>query len=159
MSKKQKTIDTVEKLLKADLLDGLEDIIIFQNIDGSYELFNTYIINKNKNKEYIVTMKTTFTSHVFYSMKNAVSWCTFDKRNMLYKANRVLKLDNLLGGLEVDIALHTKIFKNTKDSDDKLIYLSKLSEDKHKKRQITDELYHYINDSIRWQTKRFNRKP
>lgn len=159
MNKKQKAIDSIEKLIKADLLDGLEDIIIFQNTDGSYELFNAYTINKTKNKEYVVTMRTTFTTHIFYSMKNAVAWCTFDKRNMLYKAKRVLALDNLLGGIEVDIALHTKIFKNTKAADDKLIYLSKLSEDKYKKRRITDELYQYINDSIRWQTKRFNRKP
>jgi hypothetical protein len=68
-------------------------------------------------------------------------------------------LDNLLAGLEVDISLHSKMFKNAKNTDDKLIFLSKLSEDKLKKQQITYELYTYINDSKKWQTKRFNTKP
>ena len=104
-------------------------------------------------------MTTTFTTHTFNELKNAVAWCTFDKRNMLYQADRILKLDNLLAGLEVDISLHTKIFKNTKNTDDKLIFLAKLSEDKIKKKKITDELYTYVSDSKRWQTKRFDRKP
>ena len=78
---------------------------------------------------------------------------------MFYQANRILKLDNLLAGLEVDISLHTKIFKNAKDTDNRLIVLSKLSEDKLKKRRYTDELYTYINDSKKWQTKRFDTKP
>jgi hypothetical protein len=55
--------------------------------------------------------------------------------------------------------LHTKIFKNSKNSEDKLIFLAKLNEDKLKKKTVTDELYGYINDSKQWQTKRFDRKP
>jgi hypothetical protein len=104
-------------------------------------------------------MRTTHTECCFYTLKHAVAWCTFDKRNMVYQARRILQLDRLLSGLEVDISLHTKIFKNTKDSNDKLIFLAKLSEDKMKKKQFTDELYRYINDSKKWQTQRFNRKP
>ena len=149
----------VGKVMTSELLGELEDIIIFQNIDGSYELFNTYVIEKKSDKEYLVSMKKTHTEHTFYSMKNAVTWCIFDKRNHIVNANRILLLDNQLGGLEVDIALHTKIFKNTKNSEDKLIFLAKLNEDKLKKKTVTDELHTYINDSKQWQTKRFDRKP
>lgn len=149
----------LEKLMKTEILGELEDVIIFQNTDGSYELFNTYIIKKNKQNEYVVNMHTTYTTYHFNSLKHAVAWCTFDKRNMLYQATRILQLDNLLAGVEVDISLHTKIFKNTKNSDDKLIFLAKLNEDKTKKRLFTDEIYRYINDSKKWQTKRFDRKP
>ena len=159
MVKRNNPEKQLEKLMKSDFIDELEDVIIFQNTDGSYELFNTYHINKNVTNEYIVTLSTTFTTHHFYTLKHAVAWCTYDKRNLLYQAQRILLLDNLLSGLEVDISLHTKIFKNTKNSDDKLIFLAKLSEDKLKKRHITDELYTYINDSKRWQNNRFNRKP
>ena len=159
MSKKINAEKKLEKLMKTDFVGQLEDVIIFQNADNSYELFNMYHITKNNNNEYIVKMHTTFTTHNFNTLKHAVAWCTFDKRNMLYQANRILKLDNLLAGLEVDISLHTKIFKNAKNTDDRLIVLSKLSEDKLKKKLITDELYTYINDSKRWQTNRFNRKP
>lgn len=159
MVKRKNPEKQLERLIQAEMLVGLEDVIIFQNPDGSYELFNTYIINKNKQNEYIVTMRTTHTTNFFNTLKHAVAWCTFDKRNMLYQATRILQLDSLLAGLDVDISLHTKIFKNTKDSNDKLIFLSKLSEDKMKKKQYTDELYRYINDSKKWQTKRFDRKP
>ena len=159
MVKRNNPEKQLEKLMKTDFVGQLEDVIIFQNTDSSYELFNTYHINKNNTNEYIVKMHTTFTTHNFNTLKHAVAWCTFDKRNMIYQSNRILKLDNLLAGLEVDISLHTKMFKNAKTTDDRLIFLSKLSEDKLKKRQITDELYTYINDSKKWQTNRFNTKP
>jgi hypothetical protein len=159
MVKRNNPEKQLEKLMKTDFVGQLEDVIIFQNTDSSYELFNTYHINKNDNNEYVVKMHTTFTSHNFNTLKHAVAWCTFDKRNLLYQSNRILKLDSLLAGLEVDISLHTKLFKKAKNADDRLIFLSKLSEDKLKKRQITDELYIYINDSKRWQTNRFNTKP
>jgi hypothetical protein len=159
MVKRNNPEKQLEKLMKTDFVGQLEDVIIFQNPDNSYELFNAYHINKNDNNEYVVKMHTTFTSHNFNTLKHAVAWCTFDKRNLLYQSNRILKLDSLLAGLEVDISLHTKLFKKAKTSDDRLIFLSKLSEDKLKKRQITDELYTYINDSKRWQTNRFNTKP
>lgn len=159
MSKRINTEKELAKIMKPDLIGNLEDVIIFQNIDGSYELFNTYRIAKTIKNDYVVTMKSTFTTYTFNDLKHAVAWCTFDKRNLLYQSERILYLDNLLAGIEVDILLHTKIFKNTKNSDDKLIFLAKLSEDKLKKKQFVDELYTYINDSKRWQIKRFNRKP
>jgi len=159
MNKKINAEKKLEKLMKTDFVGQLEDVVIFQNSDNSYELFNMYHITKNNNNEYIVTMHTTFTTHNFNTLKHAVAWCTFDKRNMFYQANRILKLDNLLAGLEVDISIHTKIFKNAKNTDDRLIVLSKISEDKLKKRRITDELYTYVNDSKKRQNKRFDAKP
>ena len=158
MNKSRAAEKQLEKLLKTDFLSELEDVVIFQNLDGSYQLFNTYNITKSDKNDFVVTMLTTFTTHRFNILKHAVAWCTFDKRNMIYQSNRILKLDNLLAGLDVDISLHTKIFKNAKNSEDKLIFLAKLSEDKMKKKRFTDEIYMYINDSKRWQTKRFNRK-
>ena len=148
MVKRSYPENQLEKLMQTEFVGQLEDVIIFQNPDNSYELFNTYHINKNDTNEYIVKMHTTFTSHNFNNLKHAVAWCTFDKRNLIYQSNRILKLDNLLAGLEVDISLHTKMFKNAKNSDDRLIFLSKLSEDKLKKRQITDELYKALRGTI-----------
>jgi hypothetical protein len=159
MIKKNKAAASIDKLMKSDALGELEDIIIFQNNDGSYELFNGYVITRSIDNAYVVTMLTTHTTHTFYTLKNAVTWCIFDKRNMIYESNRIIILDNLQGGLEVDIALHSKMFKNTRNSDNKLIFLAKLNEDKMKKKQINDELFVYINNSKKWQTHRFNRKP
>ena len=121
MVKRNNPEKQLEKLMKTDFVGQLEDVIIFQNTDSSYELFNTYHINKNNTNEYIVKMHTTFTTHNFNTLKHAVAWCTFDKRNMIYQSNRILKLDNLLAGIEVDISLHTKMFKNAKNTDDRFI--------------------------------------
>ena len=159
MNKRYSVENQLDKLMKPNIIGDLEDVIIFQNNDGSYELFNIYHINKTDKDDYIVTMLTTFTTHQFNTLKNAVAWCTFDKRNLLQQANRILILDNLLAGLELDILIHTKIFKNSKNSENKLISLAKLNEDKLKKSRFTDELHKYIYDSKRWQTNRFNRKP
>ena len=46
MVKRNNPEKQLEKLMKSDFLGELEDVIIFQNTDGSYELFNTYRINK-----------------------------------------------------------------------------------------------------------------
>ena len=153
-----KLLRKLEKTVSKTDMARLSEISIMQGQDGSYFLFNKYTIRKN-NDCYIVIKDYVAETKSFNILKNAVAWCTFDKRNMLYQANRILKLDNLLAGIEVDISLHTKIFKNAKNTDDRLIVLSKLSEDKLKKRRFTDELYTYINDSKKWQTKRFDTKP
>ena len=88
MIKKINAEKQLEKLMKTDLVGQLEDVIIFQNSDNSYELFNMYHITKNNNNEYIVKMHTTFTTHNFNTLKHAVAWCTFDKRNMLYESKK-----------------------------------------------------------------------
>ena len=135
------------------------ELIIFQNEIGDYELFNSYNIHKTTDKEFIVSLKHTHTEIVFYTLKNAVTWCVYDKRNMLYEANRIIELDTRLDGIEVDISIHQNLFKKAKDEDNKLIFLSKLSDDRIKKRTYTEELNGYANESKRWQTNRFNRKP
>jgi hypothetical protein len=104
-------------------------------------------------------MNHTYTEKVFYTLKNAVTWCTYDKRNKFYESNRIVELDNRLGGLEVDISIHYKLFKTVKDDNDKLIYLAKLNEDRTKKRSFTTELTRYVEESKTWQQKRFNLKP
>jgi hypothetical protein len=157
MNKKQKKAQQVEKFLKTQFLDVLQDIVIFQDDTGDYELFNLYTIQQ-KNKEYVVTMKTTHTEHIFNTLKNACAWCILDKRNMVTEAKRVLNLDHRLASLEVDIFSRTQLFKKSKSSDNKLLFLSKINEDKIKKEQAMTELHMYINETKKWQNKRFEIK-
>jgi hypothetical protein len=159
MNKKINAEKKLEKLMKTDFVGQLEDVIIFQNSDNSYELFNMYHITKNNNNEYIVKMHTTFTTHNFNTLKHAVAWCTFDKRNRIVDSNRIYDLDKKVAGLESTIQGHQKLIKSTKNMDDKLIYLAKLGEEKMKKRQLYDELGRYIATSKSWQNNRFDTKP
>jgi hypothetical protein len=109
--------------------------------------------------EYEVTVNSFDTNKTFYTLKHAVAWCTFDKRNRIVDSNRIYDLDKKVAGLESTIQGHQKLIKNSKNMDDKLIYLAKLGEEKMKKRQIYDELGRYIATSKSWQTNRFNTKP
>lgn len=147
----------IEKFVSQQLLENLQDIVIYQENDGSYKLFNAYSISKNSDKEYIVTGNSTGAK--FYVLKNAVSWCIFDKRNKMYEARRIAELDNKLVSIEVDINIHQNLFKKSKMTDDKLMYLAKLNEDRIKKKNIIRELENYVSDSNLWQKRRFNRKP
>jgi hypothetical protein len=50
------------------------------------------------------------------------------------------------------------MFKKAKKTEDKLIYLAKLNEDKHQKRSMSEELSNYIRNSYTWQQQRFGLK-
>ena len=149
----------IEKFVSQQLLQNLQDIVIYQENDGSYKLFNAYTISKNPQKEYVVTGNTANANTKFYVLKNAVSWCIFDKRNKMYEARRITELDNKLVSIDVDINIHQNLFKKSKVTDDKLMYLAKLNEDRIKKKNIIRELEVYVTESNSWQKQRFNRKP
>jgi hypothetical protein len=63
-----------------------------------------------------------------------------------------------LSSIEVHISIHSKMFKKAKKTEDKLIYLAKLNEDKYQKRSMSEELSNYIRNSYTWQQQRFGLK-
>jgi hypothetical protein len=70
----------------------------------------------------------------------------------------VIDLDMNLSSVEVHILIHSKLFKKAKKTEDKLIYLAKLNEDKFQKKSMSEELNKYIVNSYAWQQKRFGLK-
>jgi hypothetical protein len=148
----------LKKVIPEETINNLADLSIFRDQDGSYHLFDKYTIRRT-NDEYIVTVNSFDTTKTFYTLKHAVAWCTYDKRNKIVDSNRIYDLDKIVAGLESTIQGHQKLIKSAKNMDDKLIYLAKLGEEKMKKRQLYDELGHYIAISKTWQTNRFNTKP
>lgn len=146
-----------KKVISKHEMEKLQDIAIFQNPDGIYEVFNSYMIDK-KPEGAIVRLRNGDTINSFYNLKNAMCWCSFDKRGRFSSANRIVELDLKLSAIEVSMTLHQRLFKKSKDSDTKLIYLAKLNEDKYKKRQMTDELNAYLAESNNWQQKSFKLK-
>jgi hypothetical protein len=136
----------------------LQDVVIFQDIDGTYNLFNKYHIRKKDVNNIVVSLNNGDDVNSFFSMKNAVCWCVFDKIGKYQLANRVIDLDMHLSSVEVHISIHSKLFKKAKKTEDKLIYLAKLNEDKFQKRAMSEELNQYIANSYAWQQKRFGLK-
>jgi len=148
----------LKKIIPEETINKLADLSVCRDQAGSYHLFDKYVIKRIKD-EYIVTVNSFDTSKTFYTLKHAVAWCTYDKRNKIVDSNRIYDLDKKVAGLESTIQGHQKLIKSAKNMDDKLIYLAKLGEEKMRKRQLYEELGHYIAISKSWQTNRFNTKP
>ena len=151
-----KLLHKLTKTISTKEIEKLSELAIMQGPDGSYFLFNKYSIKKN-NDCYIVQKDNIAGSKSFNVLKNAVSWCTFDKRNSIYESNRILDLDNRLASVDSEIQVHQKLVKKAKNLEEKLIYLAKLGEEKMERKQIADELAGYVNSSRIWQDKRFNK--
>jgi len=158
MAKKKLPFDKLQKMIPNSEMNSLKDLIIYQETDGSYQLFDRYVIRKNSLSEYVVTATFTDAPYTFNTLKNATAWCIFDKRDKFYEARRILELDNKLGGIEVDILIHQKLFKKAKLDEDLLINIAKLNEDRIKKQMIMEELDGYVAESKVWQERRFERK-
>jgi hypothetical protein len=136
-------------------VNTLLDLIIFQEEDGTYNLFGKYIITPKSSFEYVVTSTTSYLCASFASLRNATAWCIMDKREKLYEARRVQEIDLALSGFDIGIAQHQKLLKKAKTSDNQLVYFAKLTDDRLKKKKLTDELNGYIQNTKTWQTKRY----
>lgn len=141
---------------KKELSGKINDLLIFREEDGSYFLFGKYrIIPDNLGNFHLSIVGDQAFTHSFMSLKNAVTWCVFDKNNKLKDIRRIVELDHMLSGIDVSIAQHKKLAEKTSCNENKEIYLAKLYEDKLKKRTWTEEINSYIRISKHWQSKKF----
>jgi hypothetical protein len=148
----------LDNMISTSEFAKLQDVVIFQDTDGTYSLFNKYHIKKKDVNNVTVSLNNGDDVNSFFSMKNAVCWCVLDKIGKYNLANRVIDLDMHLSSVEVHISIHSKLFKKAKKTEDKLIYLAKLNQDKLQQKAMTEELSKYIQDSYIWQQKRFSSK-
>ena len=153
-----KSIARITKAIPKKVIADLQDLSIISNGPGSYCLYNKYYINK-QGQTFVVTLETSSTEMTFNTLKSAATWCSYDKRNMIVAANRISVLDFRMSSIDADILLHSQLLKRAKNEDGKLIYAAKLTEEKLKKKQIANELNKYIEESVSWQNKRWNKKP
>jgi len=148
----------LDKMIKTSEFAKLQDVVIFQDTNGTYSLFNKYHIKKKNTNDIVVSLNNGDDVNSFCNMKNAVCWCVLDKIGKYQLANRVIDLDMHLSSVEVHISIHSKLFKKAKKTEDKLIYLAKLNQDKLQQKAMSEELSKYIQDSYIWQQKRFSSK-
>jgi hypothetical protein len=153
----EKLVQKIEKTIHKDELKHLQDLSIFQDTTGSYQLFNKYTITKT-NGSYEVGFFTSSSTMLFWELKNAVTWCTFDRRNKIMDSKRIVELDKKIARLDANISVHQRMVKNSKNNEEKLIYLAKLGEERLMLKRLTDELNDFILDSKSWHAKRFNTK-
>lgn len=143
----------LKKLLSKNEIAALEESLIITLNDG-YELFGEYTIRKEDNVFVVNKYSTDLQKH-FYSLKNAVVWICMYKRDNVATANRVAELDVLLESAIACVELHETLWNKSKDITAKVVYDAKIQESKMKKTIILTELSSYVNDTNRWQEKRF----
>ena len=152
----EKLLRKLEKTVFKMDFDKVSELSIMQGHDCSYFLFNKYTINKIDDY-YVVTKDSVAGTKSFNILKNAVAWCTYDKQNIFYEANRILELDNKLASVDSEIQVHQNLAKRAKKLEEKLIYLAKMGEEKMERKQITEELAGYVSSSKIWQNKRLSK--
>lgn len=144
----------VENFFQKELTPKLRDLLIVKSEDGSYNLFGKYKITID-NYGYYVVSKVKGLDHIarFGNLKNAVSYCVFDKNNRKDYNKRLLELDAAISSLDVAIQVHKKLLNSKRPLEDKLIYLTKLEEEKRKKRKFSEEISDYLQTSKIWQNR------
>lgn len=147
-------IKIIDDFIKKEFGMKLARTSFFELNDGSYEIFNKFLIKKESNR-YLV--ETSCINKYFNLLKSAVTWCILDQRNKLGEMLILEELDVRLSGIDFSMQQHLRLFKKAKSLEDKLLYLDKLSEDKMKKQSIINELNKFINDSKEWQLQKFGK--
>ena len=153
-----KIVAKVTSFLSRELIKNMGDVAIFKNKNGSYELFNRYIIADDGNETYSINRINGSDKKVISSLKNAVSWCILTNRHKYDKAGRISHLDGMLGGVELSINIHKSLLKSSKNLESKMIYLAKLGEEQAKRRNMLQEITACVNESRYLQTQRFGNK-
>jgi hypothetical protein len=88
-------------------------------------------------------------------LKNALTWCIFENRTKFSQARRIEYLDNMIAGTEVSIEVHKNLIKKTTNTESQLIYIAKLSEEQAKRKLMIQEMTSFMNESKKWQTRKF----
>jgi hypothetical protein len=149
----QKMIQALGKIVDKNFFYQLKDHVVIQE-DNNYSLFDQYTITNYK--DYCELKKASSDkSYTFSHIKYAVTWATLDKINKISECNRVLFLDQCLFGIDVNLKIHSKIFKKTKNVDTKILFHSKYTEEKLKKKRILIELERFINQAKSYQLNKF----
>lgn len=151
-----KVLEKLSRFVSKELTNSVGDLAIFKNNDGSFLLFNEYLISRGKDNSFVIAIDTDTVS--LSCLKHAVTWCIYNKRHKTSESHRIVELDRALESIDVAIIIHKKLIKNSKNLDDKLIHLAKLSQEQVKKRYIEYELSIYMMESKKWQENKFNQK-
>jgi hypothetical protein len=150
--------EKLKQLLKDELIKELRHVYIkYDNKD--LILFNDYCVKKNSDGRYEVTKKFLVEDHVqvFNHVKTAVSYVVLHKHGKGKDAKKIVLLDTCLDTLDLEIKIHTNIYRNAKDVEQKGIYLTKLQTDYIKKKQVLHELNLIINSSKQHQRNLFQK--
>lgn len=152
-----KLTEKINNFFNREFLTGAANIAIFKNDDGSYDLFNKFIISE-ENGKYKVKKKTSYQTAYFSSLKYAVTYCIYEEKNKILCSQRIEELDRLIFSVDAEIKLHKHLIDKATDIDNKLIYYAKLSDEVLKRNILLKEMVNYVEVSKHWQSQTFSKK-
>lgn len=146
------------KFIDSGLNSDIRDILVTKEAPNKYTLFGKYTIILNRRGFYKVFSTKTMMFYEFSTLKIATAWCVFDQLSRYSEGRRLESLDLKLSSISTDIAIHKNMIRSTVDPNAKYIYITKLQEDNHKRRQTLEEINFYINNSRILQEQKFRSK-
>lgn len=142
-------LNAIQKIIDPNTVNNIKKFVIIQENNG-YRVFEKYLITKSK-AGFKVNKLYSDVEHRFLTLKNALTWCTLDNKNLVVESQRVKFLDSQLTGLSISSALLERYLKNIKDRDKKFIYSNKLIENKLKQDRLTTEMTDFSQKARRFQ--------
>lgn len=146
------------KFIDSGLKSDIREILVTKESPNKYTLFGKYTIILNQRGFYNVFSTKTMMIKEFSTLKTATAWCVFDHVGRYGEGQRLENLDLKLSSISTDIAIHKNMVRIANDSGSKLIYVTKLQEDNHKRRVTLQEINFYINSSRVLQEQKFQAK-
>ena len=146
------------RMISTKEINELQDVSIFEMTKDNYVVFKHYRIRKKSKTDIDVCLTNGDLVHSFSSIRNAICWCIYDKRGKYLMADRIITLDRCISNEEVQMTIHKNLFKKSKKTEDKLIFLAKLNEDQFRRSSMYRELESYVGQSDYWQQHQFKLK-
>lgn len=153
MVDEQQMFQALANIIKSKDIARLIKSLIIETDEGEYLLYGLYTIKK-VNNFYQVSVGSDV-KNVFSNLKTAVSWATVESKNNFMLASRIDVLDKSISSAEFNVDLYKKLYKKTRDTDMKVIYLNKLQDETMKRRKLARELDVHIEKIQQWQLKQF----
>ena len=146
---------SLNKIITDNLIKDLKGSTVIKQ-GNTVTMFERYLL-KTTSSACVLERLTDGITINFSSLKNAVTWATFDNKSKIADCDRVLFLETILKGLDFDQTLYEKYVRKTPSQDKKFTYLVKLQETKMKKRLLLQELESYCYRAKRLQVAHFER--
>jgi hypothetical protein len=148
------TQDKIETFVTKEFKQELKNCSIIKD-GNAILLFDRYKITPNK-FGFIISALRLSESHLFYNIKSAVTYCIFEQYQNYDQANQVKNLDRIISNQEFNVELQQKLIKSKNTKEQKMIYLTKLTENLSKKKQAKEQLDKLINISRALLDKKFS---
>jgi hypothetical protein len=140
--------EKLKSLLKDELIKGLRNVYI-RHHNKDLLLFDKYRIRKTPDGYFRVHWSSDDDQNInlFNNVKTAVSYVVLHNQGLGDQAKKLAMLDAKLDTVNLEIKIHDRMSRTGKDTDTKMISLTKLQTDYLRKKQLIEDMDYYINKS------------